>query len=434
MANNILKYKGYTHFDVRKKPAKYMNKVKNPCWVNKHGFYPFIHFQMIFNKYIELADGTKEKKLKERDIYYSSHVDRYIYQYYASKLNQGYNEYVKSDGTNKAVIGYRKGMKGKSNIHFAKEVFEFIGQQDNAVIMVGDFTNFFDNLDHKYLKKMINNVQGSIELSEDEYKVFRSITKFSFIELEDIEIEKGMKRIEMKKEEKYFSTDQFQEVKKSSLKTNNKTFGIPQGSAISAIYSNVYMIEFDRIINDIATGKRGLYRRYCDDFIIVIPVENIKEYELVINGIRAEINNLVDSIPRLELHTDKTQFLAYNSISESKFEDKPGCERILDYLGFSYDGKEVRLREKSLFKYYSRAYKKVRTLNKHIKRDNYNAIRKTLYRRYTHLGDKRYSTEHGNFITYARKAHEIMDSSKYLESAIRNQYKRHWAKIVKRIN
>ena len=42
---------------------------------------------------------------------------------------------------------------------------------------------------------------------------------------------------------------------------------------------------------------------------------------------------------------------------------------------------------------------------------------------------ERYSKGHGNFLTYAYKAHDIFDESNCLESDIRNQVKRHWRKI-----
>lgn len=188
MKQNILKYKGYTHLDIRKNPNKYYLKVKNSKWIKSHGFYPFIHFQIKFEKYIENKENnSKAIKEKVRDIYYSSHIDRYIYQYYADILNTKYNVYAKNNGINKVSTAYRKGWKSKCNIHFAKEVFEFIRKTKQSIIIVGDYTSFFDNLDHRYLKEKISTVLGVSNLSDEQYKVFKSITKFSYIELKDIE-------------------------------------------------------------------------------------------------------------------------------------------------------------------------------------------------------------------------------------------------------
>lgn len=443
MRQNILKYKGYTHFDFRKTPSKYYDKVKNSKWIKSHGFYPFIHFQIKFKKYVENKENnSKVIKEKERDIYYSSHVDRYIYQYYADILNTKYNTYAKNNGINKVSIAYRKGLKGKCNIHFAKEVFEFIKKTKQSIIIVGDYTSFFDNLDHRYLKEKISAVLGVSKLPDDQYKVFKSITKFSYVELHDIENYKKLDRSKINNLDKYFNTHDFQEFKKSLLYTNSKDFGIPQGSAISAVYSNIYMIDFDKKLNDYVTGKQGIYRRYCDDFIIVLPCE-INSLNIVKDEIIQKINNIKNDVPRLILHPEKTEFFRYNCNTQNKINKIAGDGKILNYLGFAFDGDIVKLREKSLFKYYSRAYKKVKTVNRHKNKTDYFAIKKSLYQLYTHLGDKKYRSNkkckknkyrYGNFITYARRAHELMSSSELLKSEIRNQIKKHWKKINNRLN
>lgn len=44
--------------------------------------------------------------------------------------------------------------------------------------------------------------------------------------------------------------------------------------------SNIYLIDFDKKINDYVKANNGLYRRYCDDLIIVIPFdEDIQNYD-----------------------------------------------------------------------------------------------------------------------------------------------------------
>ena len=68
MRQNILKYKGYTHFDFRKTPSKYYDKVKNSKWIKSHGFYPFIHFQIKFKKYVENKENNS-KVIKEKKGY-----------------------------------------------------------------------------------------------------------------------------------------------------------------------------------------------------------------------------------------------------------------------------------------------------------------------------------------------------------------------------
>lgn len=430
MDQKIYKDKFYTHFDVKKYHTDYQQRIQNVHWVRKHGFYPFIHFQMNCSKYTNDSNGKKYIKEKNRDIYYAAHIDRFIYEYYGNRLNNRYNEYMKEKGISRASTAYRNCTPGKCNIDFAKEVFEFIVKSKSAYVFVGDFSKFFDKLDHKYLKDKIKNVIGENALDEADYAIYKNITKFAYIEADDIESEKGTLRKNMRKLDKYFETEEFHDLKKKSLHKNNKDYQIPQGSSISAVYANVYMVDFDKKINDYVTTHKGMYRRYCDDIIIVIPMT----YEEMKNGENEEIAKFVykirDSIPNLELNEDKTEHFYYG---DGTIEKIMGESNLINYLGFTFDGKTVRIRDKSLFKFYCRAYKKIKRVKEKPEEKAFNAGKKAIYRSYTHLGASKYSKDHGNFLTYAYKADEIFSQSKVLESDIRNQVKRHWYKINKKL-
>ena len=141
--------KGYAHFDVRTNIEKQRNYISDPCKVAAHGFYPFIHYQKQMNKF------SREKGIvpKTREICYAAHIDRCIYQYYSFLINQMYNERADHDGIAKVAVAYRTNFNGKNNIHFSKWAFDKIKQLGKAYIMIGDFTDFFDNLDHSYLKQ-----------------------------------------------------------------------------------------------------------------------------------------------------------------------------------------------------------------------------------------------------------------------------------------
>ena len=82
-------------------------------------------------------------------------------------------------------------------------------------------------------------------MDEADYAIYKNITKFAYIEADDIELEKGLLRRDMRKLDKYFETEEFREFKKKYLQKNNKDYQIPQGSSISAVYANVYMINFN---------------------------------------------------------------------------------------------------------------------------------------------------------------------------------------------
>ena len=140
--------RNYAHFDSKVSLNEVWGYINNPKNVAKHGFYPFIHYTLKFEKY----SRNKGKVIKERELCYSAHIDRLIFQLYGYYLNQIYNSKVDKEGISNAAIAYRDNL-GKNNIHFAKQAIDFIRQNECCYIIVGDFTKFFDSLDHKYLKK-----------------------------------------------------------------------------------------------------------------------------------------------------------------------------------------------------------------------------------------------------------------------------------------
>lgn len=426
MSRKIYKDKFYTHLDVKKYHKNYQQRVQNINWISRHGFYPFIHFQMDCSKYTNDSEGNKFIKEKNRDIYYAAHIDRFIYEYYGNRLNNRYNDYMKSNGISRVSTAYRNCTPGKCNIDFAKEVFEYIVKCESAFIFVGDFSKFFDNLDHRYLKEKIKCVIHEKSLDVADYAIYKNITKFTYVEADDIESEKGLLRRDMRNMDKYFETDEFHEFKKRHLRKNLKDYQIPQGSSISAVYANVYMIDFDKRINDFITSQKGMYRRYCDDIIIVVPMT----HEDVKSGKNEKIAKFIystrDSIPNLELNKDKTEHFFYDNGIIEKIKGK---SNLINYLGFTFDGKTVRIRDKSLFKFYCRAYRKIKKVKENTDEKSLNAGKKAIYHSYTHLGASKYSKDHGNFLTYAYKADEIFRQSKLLISDIRNQVKKHWYKI-----
>lgn len=104
------------------------------------------------------------------------------------------------------------------------------------------------------------------------------------------------------------------------------------------------MIDFDKKINDYVTSHKGLYRRYCDDIIIVIPMTKKEVSNGRTNKISKFIYNVRDDIPNLELNEDKTEHFFYGN---GKIRKLKGQSNLVNYLGFTFDGKSVRIRDKS---------------------------------------------------------------------------------------
>ncbi|MFR0019454.1 MAG: reverse transcriptase domain-containing protein [Paraclostridium sp.] len=446
---NKLKNKKYVHFDCKKNPKYFEHRILNREWVSKHGFYPFIHYTINFDKYVYCEDekNFRKKNTKTRHIYYSSHIDRYIYQFYGEELNNKYNELAREYGINKASIAYRNIFKGKCNIHFAKEVIDFISCQENAFIYVADFTNFFDELNHRYLKEKLCNVLRCERLPKEHYAIYKNITNFTYVEKEDILKYKDVDKKEFNRLKQIFDTSQeFQIFKKSKdlhnekylkkhkdSENGKKKIGIPQGSSISAVYSNIYMLDFDKYINDYVTSNKGMYRRYCDDIIIVIPLQD-KNTDYIKHIDKIESIKL--KTPNLNIHDDKTSKFIF---SEGKIKNiKNTSKNYLDYLGFYYDGKVVKIREKSLFKYYSRMYQKVDIVSKYSVEYGRKVFRRRLYKLYSHLGarpknNNKGKREYGNFLTYSYKSYDIFGENNNYQNNIRLQVANHWTNMHRKL-
>lgn len=436
----IYKYKRYPHIDNKLHWQTVKNKIENPEYIKQHAFYPFIHFKKTIRKYpkkylsTEYPEQTKRDDPKERDIMYSSHIDRYIYEYYSYLINKKYNNLANNNGINRCAIAYRNNHKGKNNIHYAKEAFDFIRKTGSSFIIIGDFTKYFDKIDHIYLKSQLCKLLSVDKLPDDYYKVFRSITKYSWLELDEIKKYKGLKTKEFNKLDRIFTTDEFHQYKKEHIKINKNTYGIPQGSAISATFSNLYLIDFDKAINDYVTSKSGFYRRYCDDFIIVLPKRDKIHNKAAIDYIFKVKNNITG----LELQPEKTQLYVFDnqqiiSCNEEYLPNATNSKNIISYLGFTFDGKKVTIRSKTIAKYYERMYHKVDNITKNKRRSPRGKVitLRNLYRLYSYKGKKvdMKNKKHGNFLSYVDRAIKVFGKDEDIDRGT----KRAWSNMQRRL-
>ena len=410
------KYTDYKHFDKKVLLKNVIKDIEKPQNIEKHAFIPFLRIYKRNIKY-----NGKDKKVKVRSINYASHYDSCIYKYYSFLVDKAYEKYAKTKLINKVAIGYRSSFQ-ETNIQFAKQAFDFIKKQYNSIVFIGDFTDFFDNLDHKYLKKQLCKIFGVASLPLDQYQVFKSLTKYTFVEKHALNTQmKANGEVEYK--HILLPIQKLNDYK--HLIHKKATKGVAQGISLSAIYSNVYMIDFDEICNKLAHKYNGLYLRYSDDFIFVFPDKEPFEVKMLYK----EILRNVAYIPGLSLSTEKTKIYYCSKDKIKSCEKEIGAssnsKNSIDYLGFNYDGKWVRIREKTIAKYYYRTYSKIKFINFNRRLNRQPQGKKNLYLTYSLKGTKIKK----NFLTYVNRCIDEFGYGERVHSVLN----KHYGKIKKRL-
>ena len=381
-----------------------------------------------------------EKYKKSPEIYVIQRMLIDIYSYYGYLINQAYDQYMEKRNLNMVSVAYRDNL-GKNNIHFAKKAFDFIKSTQGCYIIIGDFSHFFDCLQHAYLKERLCEVLGVDILPEDYYAVFKNLTRYSTWELQDLlklnnlkETEADIKKLNLQR--RVLDTARFKANKSKYIHQHKEKYGIPQGSAMSAVLANVYMIKADEALNDLVTTCKGMYMRYSDDFIIVIPESAENQFKATLR----KIQEIINRIPKLTLQQEKTQIYKYDknqlrSCNDLFLEGVSNGKNEIDYLGFTFDGKVVTIRDKTITKYYYRLYRKVGTIvrSKGYTPKGKRISCKNLYEKYTVKGSKIKGKDgkvKGNFITYVQRAQKIFGE----EEPIDRKTRRHMLKVRRKLD
>ena len=470
--------------------------VSNSERVRSHPFLPLIHYTITENCfrrkfYTELNRRNEHREVKKpskkREIFYVDHMDGHIMSYYAHQLNKILeSKYYERKALDKEVVAYRRisaersngqRKRNKCNIDFAKEAFDFIRTypEDSVAVLCLDITKFFDSLDHVTLKRMWTKLLGKSRLPCDHFTIYRTLTQCKFIEVGRLfkelphlgisklsQLRQRRFRKKLKKRKIYSFCKNRKELRKllakkgivrtyfeklspeekaNGFEPRLKNTGIPQGTPISAMLSNLYILEFDQKISQLLSNAQGFYRRYSDDIFIACPVSKVDEVRQVIDN---EIKKL-----KLNINSDKDQVAIFERNEQGRFRTKSfrvgktnRPTKQLTYLGFRFDGENVYLKNSTLSKYYRGAKRSIRRAAYYaacVKEDQKKGrklnshpwiFRRSIYRSKTSLGAKRKTFVDnegrrrkfwGNFHSYLRLASEIMDEPK-----IKKQGKLHW--------
>lgn len=404
------KKRSYLHFDEKIGLKTAIKVVTNPKKVSRHSFYPMLRYVSYSTKIKkDQNSGQLIKKIKDRDITYAAHLDSHIYSYYGKILEQAYEKRLLELNISDCVLAFRK--LGKSNVDFSYEAFQDILKTSTCDVVALDISGFFKNLDHAHLKNTWAGVIGQQKLPQDHYVVYKSLTKYAYCCVDKIYNEFDISpNNPWYQRKRICSPVEFRSRvrAKKLIITHNESKGIPQGTAISALLSNIFMLEFDVKMHELMVKHNGSYRRYCDDMLFIYP--NTSSYKLDIEKV---VSNEIARYS-LSINSDKTEKRSFrNGVS-----NKP-----LQYLGFTFDGRKILLRSAALAKFSERMNKSLRLVKRTIDTESEGLgyrvplRRKKIYERYSHLGKR-------NFIRYGLRASKVMQSK-----AIKRQLRPLWRRL-----
>lgn len=339
--------------------------------VARHPFYPFLQFERHWTRY---AEKGKKGQPKTRKISYACRADCYIFAKYREELSVPYEQDLVSFGLAGNVIAYRRlvdetSSGGKCNIDFAKDVFEKVKHFGNCYALTLDISAYFDSIDHEKLKGMWCRMLGVERLPDDHFKVFRAVTKFSSIKAQAAyarlghfgpkyvgpsgAIINGYLTPAKDMPKQLCTGRKFRELiaggnKEPSLViANEQEYGIPQGSTISDLLANMYLLDFDVEIKAAAHALGGHYFRYSDDIIVIAPCseEDISNFAACVSDtISAYGSQLIIKPSKSTLHkfTGEASHQACQELLGNS------AANGLEYLGFRFDGKFVYIRNSTL--------------------------------------------------------------------------------------
>ena len=411
--------KRYLHFDLPLSRDRASELVTSPERIERHRFLPLMAFEKRDRKYRRRSGGAAQILYKIRNIAYCSNIDACVFGYYAEILVPAYEKIIRELNIEDVVIGYRS---VGSNIDLALQAFQEIQSRGACVAFAFDISGFFDNIDHGVLKRNWSRVLNVSFLPADHYKIFRNLTRFSYVNKRAVLNRLGLNASERDSQirQPLCSIAEFRAIVKGEdgigsnlVRSNSKAYGIPQGTPISAIAANISMIEFDIRMKALIRAMGGSYRRYSDDILVIVPIINKNYVEDVL------LENIKLYTRRLKINKSKTDVVEFPALPAAV------VSRPLQYLGFQFDGSRILLRSSTIARYHRRMHKAVGrafAAQKQVlcgKRSGRAVIyKRSVYADVTHLGSQ-------NFVTsYAKNSHVKMNSS-----AIRRQMAGHMRKL-----
>lgn len=392
-ASNAKWKKAYTHFSFPFTKFEDIIALKwfllDPDKIKNYDFLPLLSFFQktpIFQKRVKWSSELKREGWKHRPLMYADHLDSLIYSWYSFLLSHYYEKKLSEYELTQVVSAYRRDSKKRTNVSIAKEMFDFISTcppDKNWDVLLFDVEKFYDTLDPVLLKKRWASLFSDYKLSEDQYSVFRSVTEYWVVLKSDMLsfLNSHYKSKYQRAKGKVCSSEDFYLLRKSGVILSKWAFlknispiidpkdkdrfynlvnidwkrfkGIPQGLPISPTLANIYMLEFDSLLNKSVSALGGLYRRYADDIAIVCPEEDSAKMK---DFIYKTISD--SSITGLNIQSKKTQHYRYNNWN-IYLVDWSWDKGAFTYLWLTYSKSGGRIKSGTIARFYQRLIKHI---------------------------------------------------------------------------
>lgn len=364
--------KKYRHFDRVLTAAEATELANDPVAVSQHPFYPLLLFEDV-KRYFR-RPGEQPKPPKLRPLRYAARSDAYIYMRYRDWLSCLYEEELKKRGLGDAVLAYRRIKSpthagNKCNVDFAYDAINHIRRLGDCHTVCLDIKSFFENLDHRRLKEVWASLLGESQLPLDHYQVFRSLTKYSEVPVKEVYRRLGFwgpKKLpgrplvegylvdRRKIPIRLCDSEKMRQVvfgKNSDLSNiavvRKVEYGIPQGTPIFDLLANIYMLDFDSDMQVLAASAGGVYMRYSDDILFIMPTASGNPLALChtvgstirLHGEKLHISDGKTAIHQFSVADGKQSCTGMIAASDNK---------NFEYLGFRFDGRRIRIRDSTL--------------------------------------------------------------------------------------
>ncbi len=191
---------------------------------------------------------------------------------------------------------------GRSCHQALKQLDNTIMTKPVSYIIDADIRSFFDNVDHDWLMKMLEEKIADKNL----LKIIKRFLKAGVMEAG-----------------KLYQTEE----------------GTPQGGILSPTLSNIYLhyildLWMEKVVKRNTPGYVELLR-YCDDFIVLVQYK--KEAEKILAEIDKRLNKF-----GLDLSKEKTRLIEFGRYAEINAEKKGKKPDTFDFLGFTHFSDKTR--------------------------------------------------------------------------------------------